>query len=76
MKAIGGLKVLILRVEGLCSLFSENKGADQNYCYCEFDLPLCFHILQEPVCNRGAHQTPPSFLSEINKKMHVKNLLI
>ena len=41
-KMARGLKFRILKVEELCFLCSENKGADQLRGYREADLRLCF----------------------------------
>ena len=43
--------------EELHYLCSENKGADQLRSYCEADLPLCFHIGQNPVFSRCGSNT-------------------
>ena len=42
-----GLKFRIQEVEGLCYLFSENKGTDQLCGYCTADLRLCFSHKQK-----------------------------
>ena len=41
-KMARGLKFRIYVVEGLCYLYSGNKGADQLYSYCAADLHLVF----------------------------------
>ena len=41
-KMVRGLKFWIKKVEKLHYPYSENKGADQLYSYCEADLHLCF----------------------------------
>ena len=43
-KMARGLKFRTVKVEGLYSLYSENKGADQLRGYREADLRLCFRI--------------------------------
>ena len=43
-KMTRGLKLWILKIEGLYYLFSKNKGADQLRGYREADLRLCFRI--------------------------------
>ena len=48
-KMTRGLKFRIWEVEGLYSLCSENKGADQLCGYREADLRLCFRICKKPV---------------------------
>ena len=40
------LEILVLELEGLYYLHSENKGADQLYGYCTDDLGLCFYIFK------------------------------
>ena len=56
-----GLKFCIKEEEGLCYLFSENKGADQLRGYREADLRLCFRICQKPFffSQRGSYIYSP-----------------
>ena len=48
-KMVRGLKVLLLKVEGLFYRSSENKGADQLCDYLAADLCLCFLIFKKKV---------------------------
>ena len=55
-KMATGLKFRIWKVEGLCYLCSENKGADQLRGYREADLRLCFRICKMLVfTQRGSY---------------------
>ena len=52
-----GLKFRIKKIEGLSSLCSENKGADQLCGYREADLRLCFAYAKRWFSHDAAHFT-------------------
>ena len=54
-KMARGLKFRIWKVEGLCYLISENKGAGQLRGYREADLRLWFRICKMLVFHDAAH---------------------
>ena len=57
-----------LKEEGLFSLCSENKGADQLCGYCEADLRLCFRICKKPFFSkRGSYLL--WFSSHLNRRL-------
>ena len=51
-KMARGLKVRMLKSEGLYYPSSENKGAGQLHGNREADMPLCFRICKKPVFSR------------------------